>query len=168
MKILIGVLAFFLFFAKSDNDKIPAVNIKTLDGSTVNTSTFSNQGKPLIICFWATWCRSSVKELDDIFEGYSDWQKETGVKLIAVSFDDTRSLAKVSTMVNAKGWDYEIYLDANSDFKRAMNVNICPHTFLVDNEGNIVWQTTSHLQGSENKLFELVKTLSKGEKIKTD
>jgi cytochrome c biogenesis protein CcmG, thiol:disulfide interchange protein DsbE len=165
MKILIGLFAFSLFLFQSDHDKIPSIVVKTLDGSSFNTANISNDGKPIIICFWATWCRSSVKELDDIFEVYSDWQKETGVKLIAISFDDTRSVSKVSTMAKVKGWDYEIYLDANSEFKRAMNVNICPHTFLVDRNNNIVWQKASHLQGSEEETLELIKRLANGEKI---
>lgn len=122
----------------------------------------------MIIVFWATWCLSSVKELDAIFENYSDWQKESGVKLIAISTDDTRSVAKVTTMVKTKGWEYEVYIDLNQDFKRVMNVNLCPHTVLVNNDGDIVWQTSSFLQGSENNLFEKVKMLARGEKIKMD
>ena len=165
MKILVVVIGIFFFLLQSSGNKIPSVTLKKLNGSSFNAEKISNNGKPILLCFWATWCRSSVKELDNIFEFYADWQKETGVKLVAVSFDDARSLAKVSTMVNTKGWDYEIYVDANSDLKRAMNVNICPHTFLIDNEGNIVWQATSYLQGSENEYIKLIRKLAIGEKI---
>lgn len=164
MKIVTILYITFIYLIQSDN-KIPPVTVKTLNGSSFNTEKIENGGKPIILCFWATWCRSSIKELDDINEEYLDWQKETGVKLVAVSFDDTRSIAKVSTMVNSKSWDYEIYLDVNQEFKRAMNVNICPHTFLIDNSGNIVWQSTSHLPGKEQQLYELVKKLALGEKI---
>ena len=110
----------------------------------------------------------ALKELRIQYKDYSEWQNETGVKLVAISTDDTRSVSKVSTMVKTKGWDYEVYIDLNQDFKRVMNVNLCPHTVLVDNEGNIVWQSTSFLSGSEDKLFEKVKALSKGEKINND
>ncbi len=170
MKSLIFYTAVFLtlgFTGQNDN-KIPSATVKTLDGSSFNTSKISNNGKPIIMVFWATWCMSSVKELDAIYDYYSDWQKETGVKLVAVSTDDTRSTSKVSTMVKTKGWEYEIYIDLNQDFKRIMNVNLCPHTVLIDNEGNIVWQSTSFLQGSEDELFEKVKVLARGEKIKTN
>ncbi len=149
----------------SDGGKIPAVNVKKLDGSTINSSTFTNNGKPIIISFWATWCKPCKKELDAISENYTDWQKETGVKLIAVSVDDARSIAKVPTDVKTKGWEYEIYTDENGDLQRAMNVNNVPHTFIVDGAGNIVYSHNSYAEGDEDVLFENIKKLAKGEKI---
>lgn len=148
-----------------DGDKIPAVTVKKLDGSKISSATFSNDGKPIIISFWATWCKPCKKELDAISENYSDWQKETGVKLIAVSIDDVRSSGKVVTDVRSKGWEFEVYLDENSDLKRAMNVNNVPFTFLVDGKGNIVWSHNSYTEGDELRLYENVKKLAKGESL---
>jgi cytochrome c biogenesis protein CcmG/thiol:disulfide interchange protein DsbE len=164
-------LAFTLLTAFSfstfagDGDKIPAATLKKLDGSKINSNTFSNNGKPIIISFWATWCKPCKKELDAIAENYAEWVKETGVKLIAISIDDPRSSSKVVTDVKTKGWEYEIYLDENSDFKRAMNVNNVPHTFIVDGQGQIVWSHNSYSDGDEEKLYENIKKLVKGEKL---
>src|SRR5206468_1099001 len=128
-KIIISLLfiaALGLKISAGEGDKIPAVIVKKLDGSKINSSTFSNNGKPIIISFWATWCKPCKKELDAIQENYSEWTKETGVKLIAISIDDARSSGKVVTDVKSKGWDFEVYIDENQDFKRAMNVNNVP------------------------------------------
>lgn len=165
--ILISTIFAFAFvaFKQGGARKVPSTDVKTLEGKTFNTSKISNDGKPVIISFWATWCKPCKKELDNIAENYSDWQKETGVKLIAISIDDARSASKVPTDVKSKGWEYEVYLDENQDFKRAMNVNNVPHTFLINGEGEIVWQHNSYAEGDEDKLYELVKKLSKGEKI---
>ena len=152
-------------FTTSDGDKIPSANVKKLDGSSTNSNTFSNNGKPMIISFWATWCKPCKKELDAINEEYADLVKETGVKLIAISIDDARSSGKVVTDVKVKGWTYEVYIDENQDFKRAMNVNNVPHTFLVNGEGQIVWSHNSYAEGDEAILFENVKKLAKGEKL---
>ena len=153
-------------FISSDGDKIPSATLKKLDGSKINSTTFSNDGKPIVISFWATWCKPCKKELDAIAENYADWKKETGVKLIAISIDDARSSSKVVTDVKTKGWEYEVYIDENQDFKRAMNVNNVPHTFLVDGNGKIVWSHNSYAEGDEDKLYENIQALVKGEKLK--
>lgn len=151
--------------AQNDGRKIPSVEIKNLDSSPFNTGDIQNDGKPIIISFWATWCSPCKRELNTIAEDYVDWQDETGVKLIAISIDDARNMQKVKPYVDGQSWDYEVYLDPNADFKRAMNVNNVPHTFLIDGEGNIVWQHNSYQPGDEEELYELVEKLAAGESI---
>jgi len=162
---LLLLIAFSFTTFAGDGDKIPTATVKTLSGGKVSTSTFTNNGKPIIISFWATWCKPCKKELDAIAEEYEKWTKETGVKLIAISIDDARSSGKVVTDVKTKGWEYEVYLDENQDFKRAMNVNNVPHTFIVDGEGKIVWSHNSYSEGDEEKLYENVQKVAKGEKL---
>ena len=152
--------------ALAQNAKVPEnITIKTLDGKTVETAIIKNDGKPIIISFWATWCKPCNRELNAIKELYDDWQQETGVKLVAISIDDTRSASKVKPHVDGNGWEYEVYLDQNQDFKRAMNVVNVPHTFLINGNGEIVWQHTAYVDGSEEELFELVKKVANGEEI---
>jgi len=136
-----------------------------LDGKKINAKDFSNNGKPFIINFWATWCTPCKAELNNINEVYSEWQNETGVKIITISIDDQRSSAKVAPYVKKQGWTYEVYLDENQDFKRNMNVNNPPQTFLVDGQGRIVWSHTGYAEGEEAQLIEQVRKLLKGEAL---
>ena len=135
--------------------KIPSVEIKNLKGKSINTADLGFEG-PVIISFWATWCSPCKKELNTIHDIYPDWQDETGVTLVAVSIDDEKTKARVSPYVNAKAWDFEILLDPNGDFKRAMGVNNVPHTFLVDSDGNIVYSHNNYAPGDEDELYEQV------------
>lgn len=146
--------------------KLPSVKLKTVKGLPFSSDSIKNNGKPIIISFWATWCKPCVRELTAISEVYDDWVKETGVKLYAISVDDSRSTSLVAPMVSGKGWDYEVLLDQNSDFKRAMNVGPIPHTFLLDASGKVVFQHTSFAEGDELNLIEMVRRLNKGEAIK--
>lgn len=139
---------------------IPSVTIKTIKGQNFNTSDISNDGKPIILSFWALWCKPCQKELDAFNEHYETWQQETGVKIYAVSIDDSRSTSRVLPLVNGKGWEFEILMDVNGDFKRAMNVNMIPHTFLIDGNGKIVSQHTSYFDGAELELYEKVKKIA--------
>ena len=149
----------------SQGAQIPAVVIKDINERPYNTADISNDGKPIIINFWATWCSPCKRELNNIADIYDEWVEETGVKLIAVTIDDVRNLSKVEPYVDGKECEYEILLDLNQDLKRAMSVNNIPHTFLVDNSGKIVWQHNSYSEGDEFHLYELVKKLANGESI---
>lgn len=154
----IALLASTILFAQ--NAKMPeSISIKNLEGQSVLSSTINNNGKPIIVSFWATWCKPCNRELDAIKEVYEDWQDETGVKLVAISIDDARSAARVKPWVDGKDWPYEVYLDQNKDLARAMNVVNVPHTFIIDGNGEIVWQHTSYSDGSEEELIEKVKEL---------
>jgi peroxiredoxin len=144
---------------------IPSVDIKTLNGETFNTSNIDNAGKPIVISFFALWCKPCLRELTAINEVYPDWQEETGVKLVAVSIDDSRSMANVKPTVNGNGWEYEFYCDPNGDFKRAMGVNMIPHLFILDANKKVVYQHTSFAEGGENELFEIIKKVAAGEKV---
>jgi len=157
----------FTFAQENDKKfrKIPSVDIKTMDGKTIDTKTISNNGKPYIISFWATYCKPCIKELNAIADVYEEWQEEHGVKIIAISIDDSRTCRSVPVLINGKGWEYEFYLDENSDFKRALNVNNVPHTFIINGNNEIVWQHTTYSEGAEEELIELIIKLNNGEDI---
>jgi len=139
--------------------KLPSVTIKTLDGKDFNTADIQNDGKPIIVSFWATWCRPCLKEMTAFADNYEEWQAETGVKIYAISTDDARTKANVLPMVNGRGWEFEFFIDTNGDFKRAMSVSQVPHTFIINGKGEIVQQHTSFADGYEQELFEFIKTL---------
>jgi peroxiredoxin len=141
--------------------QLPNINLKDVNGVTKNLSKFSNNGNPIIISFWATWCKPCKAELNTIAEEYDDWTDETGVKLIAVSIDDARSSTRVEPYINAQGWEYLVLLDPNGDLKRAMNVNNVPHTFLVDGNGKIVWDHNNYSPGDEEELYEELVKIAK-------
>ena len=161
MKNLVILFVLFLSVNVGFAQNIPSVQIKDLDNKTVNTQDLFQEESLIILSFWATWCKPCIKELDAYNENIIDWADETGVKLIAVSIDNTRSMSRVAPFVNGRGWDnIKFYLDPNEDFKRAMNIVNVPHTLLLDGQGNILWQHTSYSEGDEYELYDVIKEKS--------
>lgn len=156
-----SVLIVLCSFMQKGEKRIMPASLKTLDGKSVNSSSFSNNGKPIILVFWISFHKNPVWLLDEIAEVYDNWKKETGVKLIAVAEDDSRTSCEVKSKVNAKGWEYEFYLDPTQDFKRAMSINDVPHTMIINGDGKVVWEKVGYTVGDENKIYEELKKLNK-------
>ncbi|MBQ9204579.1 MAG: TlpA family protein disulfide reductase [Prevotella sp.] len=157
------ILSLFVWLAAvvTVRAQLPSVVLKTMDGKTVNTSELTNGGKPFIIDFFATWCKPCNRELDAIAEVYEDWQQETGVKIIAVSIDQGQNINKVKPLVSNHGWEYDVLLDPNSDFKRALGIQMIPYVLIVDGTGNIVYKHNGYTDGAETELIEKVRELLK-------
>ena len=141
--------------------QLPAVTLKTMNGVEVRTDTLSNSGKPFIIDFFATWCKPCNRELDAISEVYEEWQEETGVKIFAVSIDQAQNINKVKPLVNNHNWEYDVLLDPNSDFLRAVGGQMIPYTLIVDGKGKVVYKHSGYTDGAETELIEKVRELLK-------
>ena len=141
--------------------QLPAITLKTMDGKTVRTDTLSNDGKPFIIDFFATWCKPCNRELDAIAEVYEDWQEETGVKIFAISIDQAQNINKVKPLVNNHGWEYDVLLDPNGDLKRALGIQMIPFVLICDGRGKIVYKHSGYTDGAETELIEKVRELIK-------
>lgn len=155
----ISLLLLLLPLAFAASAELPSVKLKTLDGKTVDTADLSNDGKPFVISFFATWCKPCNRELKAIHEVYPDWQDETGMKLIAVSIDEGQNVSKVKPLVDSEGWEYEVLLDSNSELKRSLGIQSIPHVLIIDGNGNIAQSHSGYTEGSEEHIIEEIRQL---------
>lgn len=160
--LLLAILPFVLGFAAKA--QLPSIHLKDTKGNVVNVAEISNDGKPVIISFFATWCKPCLRELKAIAEVYPDWQDETGVKMYIVSIDDAQNSSKVKPLVDAEGWEYNVLLDPNSELFKALGLQGVPHVIIVDGEGKVALSHMGYTDGSESELIETVRQLAKDKK----
>ena len=141
--------------------QLPSVSLKNTEGKTIDTAKLDNEGKPFVISFFATWCKPCNRELKAISEQYADWQDETGMKVVAISIDQAQNINKVKPMVDAEGWEYEVLLDPNSDFRRALGIQMIPHVLIIEGEGKIVESRSGYTEGAENHIIEKIREILK-------
>ena len=160
-----GALALALALAPSlqAQDRLPDVTLTDINGQKVNLASFGEKGEITVINFWATWCTPCKKELNNIADLYADWQEDYGVRIVAVSIDDSRNKAKVKTYVNGQSWEYDVLLDVNGVLKQKLNFQTIPFTVIVDREGNIVSRHAGYVDGDEYLLEEELAELAGGE-----
>ena len=155
------ITALFSIFMMGTYAQLPKVTLKDINGKTITTDTLSNNGKPFIIDFFATWCKPCNRELDAISEVYEEWQEETGVKIIAVSIDQAQNINKVKPLVDSHGWEYDVLLDPNSELKQALAIQNIPYVLIVDGKGEIVYRHMGYTDGAEEELIDKVRELLK-------
>jgi peroxiredoxin len=154
----------FLMFAlvmgfSASAQTLPDVKVENQEGKVVSIREVVD-GTPMIISFWSTTCKPCIMELNAINNNLPDWLEEVDMKVVAVSVDDARTVSRARAMTQGQGWDdFTCLYDKNQDLKRAMNVSLTPHTFIVDGSGNIVYSHSGYTPGSEEELFEKIKAL---------
>ena len=143
--------------------QVPSVTVENAKGEAVNTKSLLDEGTPMIVSFWSTSCKPCIRELDAIYDALPDWLDEVDFRVVAVSTDDSRLLAKAKSFAEDRGWgeEYTLLFDKNQDFMRAMNVSVVPHVFVIDGKGKVVYSHTSYVPGNELELFEAIKKCAK-------
>ena len=153
------ILAISLFITSLAYAQVPSVKVENSKGESFDTKSLLEVGKPMIVSFWSTSCKPCIRELDAIYDALPDWKEEADFKVVAVSTDDSRLLAKARSFAEGRGWgeDYILLFDKNQDFMRAMNVSVVPHVFVLDSKGKVVYSHTSYIPGNEVELLAAIK-----------
>ena len=140
--------------------QMPRMVLNDINGNKVQTDTIGTGGQPVIIDFFATWCKPCNRELSAISEVYKEWQEETGVRLVAISIDQAQNIHKVKPLVDENEWPYEqILLDPNSDLKRGLGIQMIPYVLIIDGKGNIVYRHNGYTDGAEEELIEKIREI---------
>ena len=160
MKYFTALLIILVYSLNTFSQKqIPEIKLKDLNGKSIGISSIL-EGKPTVICFFATWCKPCLIEMNAIADEYEDWQDESAFELIAISVDDSKSNAKLKSLVNGNDWPFEVYSDSNSELKRALNIGAIPYSLIVNKKGDIVYEKTSYTVGAEYELYKKFKELN--------
>lgn len=157
-----GLFFTFMLLSFSGADRVfPDATLKQLDGKSISVKSEFAKNKLTFVSFWATWCAPCKRELDAMAELYPGWKTKYGVQIMAISVDDARGFAKVPALVKSKGWEYNILVDSNQALQQALNFQSIPQSFLVDQEGNILYAHTGYSPGDEFELEDLFKKFTK-------
>ncbi|ACH82465.1 Redoxin domain protein [Acidithiobacillus ferrooxidans ATCC 53993] len=124
----------------------PAVTFTTLDGRQIRLQ--GQQGKIVMVIFWATNCSICMGEMPDLIETYRQYQAR-GFELIAVAmaYDDPEQVRKFA---RSKGLPFPVVLDTSGSLARSFNdTKVVPTIFLIDKKGNLVSRTLGAIDFSK-------------------
>lgn len=156
------ILLFFLtiaIFAQNESEGIrkgPNFKAENLDGDVFELNAEIGDG-PILLSFWATWCKPCIEELNQYKKIYEDY-KDKGFKMYAISTDDERTVAKVKPFVKSKNFKFPVLLDTNSDAARLYYAQSVPYSVIIDKQGYIIYSHLGYMRGDEVKVKEIIST----------
>lgn len=160
LSLIIICIALFSTFvsAQSEEDlkgrKAPNFKLTDLNGKFVELNKETGNG-PILLSFWATWCKPCLEEMSEFNKIYSQY-KDKGFKLLAISTDAEKTVAKVKPYIKSKGYDFTVLFDTNSDVARKYYAQQMPYTVMLDKNGNIVYSHLGYMKGDEIKVEKLL------------
>ena len=147
--ILIGIACFT--FAET----MPAFKLQDMNNKEVTLASLLAKG-PVIIDFWASWCspcKTSMPYLNALDEKYDS------LTVVMVSIDAAKDVSKAKSYFKSKQFSMVGLFDSDKALAKKLNVNNVPHTFIVDQSGNIVLSHVGFEPGSEVEYEQIVRTL---------
>lgn len=138
------------------------IKLRDADGKIHASKDLLKNDGPILVCFWLTTCFPCKIEMLELSKVYADWEKETGVRMLAISTDFMKNAEKFDKMVKKEDWPWETYHDYNREFRRVMEggLNGMPQTYLFDGDGNQVYYKKKYRPGDEKILFEKIKSIA--------
>ncbi len=141
--------------------KAPEFTLPNLDGDDVTLSELLEDG-PVIVDFWATWCKPCIKAFPDLQEIF-DKYRNCGLKVLAISIDGPKSMSRVGSLIKSKGNTFEVLLDPGQKVARKFHVTSVPRTVLVNTDGTIAYAVTGYRPKNHEELEAAVAKLLPGD-----
>lgn len=139
--------------------------IKDLDDNVKFLSDFYKE-KPLLVSFWATWCKPCKKELkyiQEFYEKYSD-----SIHIITITVDDIRMKDKIKSFIRGKNYTFPVFLDAEKEILKSIGLSSIPITLLFNKDGEITYKHIGYKKGDEKKIEEEIKNSIRKKKDEKD
>ena len=138
-------------------------NIEILDAMSIDAGSTTNlrqyqDGKPMLVNLWASWCAPCVKELP-ILQILAN--KRRGALIVVPISQDSGPQRSVEAFLDKiKGVDFIAYQDPEMKLTSALGVQIMPTTILYDAAGKEVWRFTGDLDWTGPEATKLLSEVS--------
>ena len=164
LKIIFFLLFSFYHAEANDNNelifhnspkKIEALNLKRLDGTSINLKNFSNNY--LIINFWATWCPPCIKEIPDLLEIQEKFKEK--IKLVFISVDSSPEKVIPNFIKKNKFKNFDVYTDQQFLASKNLNIKIMPTTIIVNKELFEIARITGYAKWLDKSFIKKIEEL---------
>ena len=119
--------------AQSSGDRAPAFSLKTLEGDTADLSEY--RGRPILINFWASWCKPCRAEMPLIIAVYRAHQPESLAVLAIDLADQERSTKDIRNFQAEFQMPFPVLLDEKGKARKLYRLRGVPTSVFVGSDG---------------------------------
>lgn len=141
-----------LFLAAPSFGQLDQLEITDADGNQVLLDSYLDDDRNHLIIFWASWCSICRNELGRIESFYDSWSNDYNTEVVAISMDSQSGRASARQLFENNGYPYDLIFAPASDVRDALGISSQPHTYLVDQEMNVVYYKRGFSSGDENEI----------------
>ena len=125
----------------SSSNEIVDIMLTDMNGDTTPISKVLTNKKNHVVSLMASWCGPCRVELNAFQKVADKWSEDLNTDIIALSIEKPSDTHKLIALVKKQGWTMKVYHDKMAYTSRALDVFDIPHTFLVNQDGEITFRT---------------------------
>ena len=125
------------------------------------------RGTPVIVIFWATWCKPCREEMPSLQRAW-EYLRDHGVMVLAINIGDRKEWIPKFRKKMPVELDFTILLNKDSTELKKWGLKGLPSGLIVDADGRIAYRAIGALEWDEPSVLETVLALITDEnKVKT-
>jgi peroxiredoxin len=133
----------------------PAFELSDTAGDTHRLADYT--GRTLVVNFWATWCPPCIKEMPAL----DNLQRELlddGVVVLGVNMGET--VEDIAGFTDRVAVDFPLLLSLDMSAGQAWGVRGLPTTYIVDKQGQIVYEILGEKPWDDPVIVEQIRDLT--------
>ncbi len=137
----------------------PAATDFSLKDTEGNIHTLSQYlGKPVVINFWASWCRPCRQEMPALQRAWEKLKGE-GAMVLAINLGDKEEWIPKFRASFSMTFDFPILVDKKASLAKDWSVKGLPLTYVIDAEGKVVYVAAGEREWDSPVVIEKILAL---------
>jgi cytochrome c biogenesis protein CcmG, thiol:disulfide interchange protein DsbE len=155
MKYILVLMAIILFSTQLWADVMPDFRLPDMSGENVSLTSLLGKG-PILVDFWADYCQPCKVAMPYLHELTQKYEELT---VVLISIDAPRVQMRAKNYLRSKDYDFVTLFDPEKTLSRRLNVSNPPHSFILDQEGNIIYSHVGFEPGVQDVYESYIRDL---------
>ena len=115
-----------------------AIDFTMEDAAGEEVALYDYIGKPMVLNFWASWCRPCKAEIPDFQEAFEKYDGEIAFLMVNMTDGVQETKESAVSFIEEQGYTLPFYFDTQLQGAYTYGVYSLPMTFFIDADGEMI------------------------------